>query len=417
MNFGIFSEITSTLKRNKLRTFLTGFSISWGIFMLIVLLSAGNGLKNGVTSNFEEQSKNVITVNSGFTTVEYKGYPKWRYVTMDMRDSALFANNFSEIDQIVPTYGNWTNNSKVTRGKKELSLGMIAVYPQYTDFRKVVLTSGRFINPTDIEQLRKVAIISDKDADLFFMGEDPIGKEVMIGELSFKIVGLYKSEGEWRRSIYLPFSTAMRIYNPSQQLTSFSLSVTGLDEVEQINAFKNTLRQSLSRKHEFDPDDWNAIRIWDNISDYKEFLSIFKGISLFIWLIGIGTLIAGIVGVSNIMLITVRERTKEFGIRKAIGAKPSSILKLVILESLSITALFGYIGMFFGIALMEVVNKILTMKGIGSIEGQTMFKDPSVDLGIVISATLVLIVAGVFAGYVPARRAVKVKPIEALRYE
>ena len=416
MNLGIFSEIASTLKRNKLRTFLTGFSISWGIFMLIVLLSAGNGLQNGVTSNFAAENQNVITVRSGFTMIEYKGYPKWREILFDQRDLDLFAHSFTEVDQIVPSYSNW--GTTVVYGKKELNVRMTAVYPQYTNFEKIELISGRFINRTDVEDLRKMMVIAEKDATLLFEGENPIGKEVSIGDVVFKIVGMYKSRGQWRNSIYVPFSTAMQLYNPSQQLTEIKLSVNGLDEKEQITDFQNTVMKKLSRRHEFHPEDWNAVHVRSNMADYLETQSIFAGINIFVWLIGIGTLIAGIVGVSNIMLITVRERTKEFGVRKAIGAKPASILTLVVLESLTITTIFGYIGMFFGIALMEVVNKLLVMNGVGAMdEGIMVFKDPSVDMGIVIAATVVLIVAGIFAGYVPAKRAVKIKPIEALRYE
>ena len=416
MNLGIFSEIASTLKRNKLRTFLTGFSISWGIFMLIVLLSAGNGLQNGVTANFDGENQNVITVRSGFTMKEYKGYPKWREIIFDQRDVDFFAHSFSEVDQIVPSYSNW--GTTVVYGKKELNVRMTAVYPQYTNFEKVELLSGRFINRTDVEELRKTMVIAEKDAALLFMGEEPIGKEVTIGDVVFKIVGTYKSQGQWRNSIYLPFSTVMQLYNPSQELTEIKLSVHGLNEKEQIENFENEVRAKLSRRHEFDPDDWNAVRVWSNMSQYLETQSIFNGINIFVWLIGIGTLIAGIVGVSNIMLITVRERTKEFGVRKAIGAKPASILKLVVLEALTITTIFGYIGMFCGIALMEGVNKLLVMNEVGSMDnGMTVFKDPSVDMGIVMAATVVLIVAGIFAGYVPAKRAVKIKPIEALRYE
>lgn len=415
MSFGIFSEIFSTLKRNKLRTFLTGFSISWGIFMLIVLLSAGNGLKNGVTSNFEDRSANVVRLQSGQSSTAYKGYPKWRRIIMDRKDSLLIAASFPEVDKVVPVYNIWSK--EIRFGEKTVISNLEAVYPTYPAFANIKMLEGRFINNTDISEMRKCVVISNKDAELLFKDKNPVGKYILVEDIAYRIVGIFKGGGQWRNSIYIPFSSAMGIYNPSKQLTQISFSVNGLETEKANEEFNTRVRKRLSQLHQFDPDDRNAIYIRNNLQNYMETLTMFRGLNIFVWIIGIGTLIAGIVGISNIMLITVKERTKEFGIRKAIGAKPSSILRLVVTESLVITTLFGYIGMILGIGLMEAVNFVLQMGETMSGEEMSVFKNPTVDIGIILSATLVLIIAGVLAGYFPARKAVSTKPIEALRYE
>mgnify|MGYP002708455686 CR=1 FL=1 len=413
MNFGIFSEIVSTLKRNKLRTFLTGFSISWGIFMLIVLLSAGNGLKNSVTSNFDDDTKNVVEIYSGYTTIEYEGYQKGRRITMDYRDSILLANSFPEVENVIPAFN--VPGKTISYGKKSYPAAIEAVVPNHFPFLRIEMKEGRFVNNTDNRDLKKYIIIADKDARLLFGNEDVIGKYVTVDELVYQIIGIYKNTNPWENSAYIPYSTAMNIYNPGKTFDHFSLMIGGLTTLEENTAFNERLRYRLSKLHDYDKNDKNAINIWNQLQGYMQTLAIFRGINIFIWIIGIGTLIAGIVGISNIMLITVRERTREFGIRKALGAKPASILRLVMLESLVITTFFGYLGMIIGMGISKVMGIIVSAAGDTS--GLSVFKDPSVDLGLMMSATLVLIIAGVLAGYFPAKRAVSVKPVEALRYE
>ncbi|MDR2978945.1 MAG: ABC transporter permease, partial [Bacteroidales bacterium] len=382
----MFSEILFSLHRNKLRTFLTGFSISWGIFLLIILLSAGNGFKNGMMGNFEGRQVNTVNINAGYTSKEYKGYSKWRRIDFDYRDMTMLEESFSEIDEVVPSYRVWNNN--IVYKKKTITTSMEAVYPDHQRFWNVKIVDGRFINAIDIAEKRKVAVMSVQDAGKLFAGEEALGKEVKLGDIIYQIVGLYKAEGRWRNSTYVPFSTAIKIYNPSQRLTQINLTVNGLDDKEANTQFMDRLRIRLSRLHDFDPTDWNAVRIWNQMQDYLQTLTIMSGITVFLWIIGLGTLIAGIVGVSNIMLITVKERTKEFGIRRAIGAKSGSVIRMVVMESLFITTMFGYIGMFLGIALMEAVNWVLETTGVASEGEMNIFVNPTVNMGLVVSATL-----------------------------
>jgi putative ABC transport system permease protein len=415
MSFGILSEIASTLKRNKLRTFLTGFSISWGIFMLILLLAAGNGLKNGVSSNFGSEAKNIVYLYAGQTSKPYKGYPKWRSIQMDSKDSLLLANGYAEIDEVIPVFSSF--GKQLFYHKKSVTTSIKAVIPKYKSFDDVKLLEGRFINELDMKEFRKVIVLADKDAIPLFGTKSAIGKNVVIDKIVYTIIGLYKSPGQWQNDLYIPFSTAQKIYNPSRKLEQITFSVNGLTTPEANRKFNDNLRGRLSKMHIFDPEDENAIFIWNQLENYLQTIKIFNAINMFVWIIGIGTLIAGIVGVGNIMLITVRERTKEFGIRKALGARPSSILRLIIFESLIITGVFGYIGMVLGIAVSETVSYVMEMSGQGGSGEMSIFKNPTVDLGIVIAATVVLIIAGVLAGYFPAKKAVSIKPIEALRYE
>jgi len=413
--FEIFSEVAIALKRNKLRTFLTGFSIAWGIFMLIILLAAGNGLKNGVTGNFKSNTKNKVTIWTGWTSKPYKGKPKWRSIQFDREDSVMIAFAMSEVDQIALSYELYGKN--IQYQKKRVNSSISAVTANYMEFGDVKILKGRFINELDIKEQRKVIVLADKDALILFGDDDPIGKQVICDNIVYAVVGIHKAGSRWQNESYFPFSTSMAIYNPAGKMRQIIVTVKGLETIEANEVFSAKLRQSMSRKHEFDPEDSNAIHIWNTLRDYMQTMTIFNAITLFVWIIGIGTLIAGIVGVSNIMLITVRERTKEFGIHKALGAKPISILRQIILESLLITSLFGYIGMLFGIALTELINKMLESSGAGATGEFKMFANPTVDLRIALSAMFILIIAGILAGYFPAKRAVGIKPIEALRYE
>ena len=414
INFGIFNEIGNSLKQNKLRTALTGFSIAWGIFMLIVLLAAGNGLKNGVNSNFANQSVNKVNIWAWRTSLPYKGYPENRRIILDNTDSMLLANSFAEIGKVVPTYD--AGYRTYSNGKKSRDASISAVTTDYFEIENVSLSNGRLFNHLDYKEGRKVAIIPAKEAKYLFPQETTsVGKYINIDGIMFLVVGEYiNNRNSWRSNLYIPYSTAKAIYSNTNEIEELYCTINGLDTKEANDEFSKTLRQRLNAKKTVHPDDRRAIGIWNQLQNYLQTQQMFGAISTFIWIIGIGTLIAGIVGVSNIMLITVRERTKEFGIRKAIGAKPSSITRLIVVESLIVTGMFGYIGMFLGILLSEGVNKVLS--GVGNSEF-SVFENATVDFGIVLAATAVLMIAGILAGYFPARKAAKIKPIEALRYE
>ncbi|MCL1851093.1 MAG: ABC transporter permease [Bacteroidetes bacterium] len=410
----LLREIGITLSRNKLRTFLTGFSIAWGIFMLMILLGAGNGLRNGVTANFESQSTNKITMMSGHISKPTAGKKMWERVLFDANDSA-FLNSLSEVADIIPAYSTW---GALTYKNKTVNASANAVLPKSQQFDNIKVISGRFINDIDIKEKRKVGVIAEKDALVLFDKEDPLEKQIICRGIAFTVVGVYKVRGAyWSNDFYVPFTTLGAIYNPSGKLSEFTFTVNGLETIEANQTFEENLRLQMSRRHEFNPEDRNAIHIWNTLEQYMETMKIFKAITIFVWIIGIGTLIAGIVGVGNIMLITVRERTKEFGIQKALGARPNVILRQIVLEALCITGLFGYLGMVAGIGITELINFVMVKAAESSDTEFRVFTNPTVDLRIAVASTVVLIIAGVLAGYFPARKAVKIKPIEALRYE
>jgi len=414
MRTELFKEILESLRRNKLRTFLTGFSIAWGIFILMILLASGNGLRNGTMSNFSGASTNTVTLYANYTSLPYGGHPKDRPIKMDESDLMLLDHAFYETENVVPVY---QLGYKKYFNKKETADGnLLAVTPHYFNTRNI--DYGRTFNPLDISQERKVMILPSSSAKLLFGKEDAVGKTLMVDDVSYTVVGVYSnSQMSWRTQSYIPLSTALSIYVTQDRLREIQFNTVNLTTKAANEVFGSKLRMRLSKKHNYDPNDYSAIYIDNNLLRFLEVMTIFSALNIFLWIIGIGTLISGIVGVSNITLITVKERTKEFGIRKALGAKPSSVIRLVITESLVITGIFGYIGLLFGVIVTEIVNKLMeSVENTGNIN-MTVFQDATIDLGLAISATVVMIIAGVLAGYFPARRAVSIKPIEALRYE
>lgn len=408
------------MKENKLRTFLTGFAVAWGIFMLIVLLGSGNGLKNGITSNFNDRAVNTMQVWGGLTSMPYKGYKAYRRIQLTTDNIASLKARFPQIDRIT---GQATRNCTLTYGHESASFQLIGVQPDYQEINKMSFANGngRFFNYRDMEQDRKVVVISKQVVKLLFKDGDAIGKWVKVDGMLFQVVGVdtkntFNNEGR----VIMPLGTVQQLFNMGNVVRNIQFSVVGLTDKVEIEALGDKIRASLGRELVVHPDDLNSIGFRNQASDYVQTMTIFSTIDLFIMFIGICTLIAGIVGVGNIMVITVKERTKEFGIRKALGATPGTILSSILLESIVITSMFGYLGMMLGIGLLELVGKLMAAGGEQKPDDEKtmqLFMDPSVDLGVVIGATVLLIVAGLVAGYIPARKAVRIKPIEAMRAE
>jgi putative ABC transport system permease protein len=423
-DFDSLREIGSTMKKNKLRTFLTGFSVAWGIFMLIILLAAGNGLRNGIAFNFEKWSANMVEVWPRHTTRPYSGLPVNRQIRFTREDVSAIKRDMPEVDLISPI--NYRNDT-LAFGREYVTGSVRGVYPDFASiqYRPIPSGQGRFINDLDLKERRKVVVLSPRMAEILFRDSvKPLGQYIKLGSLMFQVIGVYRDDNtNDTPPAYIPFSTCEMLFEGGYYVGDIDFTVQGINTKAESEAFEKQLRARLARRHRFDPEDLNAIGMYSMGEEFRMWEGMNNGIAMFIWVIGIGTLMAGIVGVSNIMLITVRERTREFGIRKALGAKPSSILKLVIIESVLVTAVFGYIGMISGIGLTEVINFFMEMAGIGSNTGgnpgenTTIFRNPTVDMGIALSATFVLVVAGVLAGYFPARKAVGISAIEAMREE
>jgi putative ABC transport system permease protein len=405
-----WQEILETLSRNKLRTVLTGFAVAWGIFMLIVLLGSGEGLRGGVEYQMRDDAMNSIWVSSGQTSKPWKGLQPGRQIRFDNED-------YDEVTTRVPgveySSGRFMifGNQQVNYGDEWGSFTIRSVHPGHQVLEKTKVTQGRYINEIDIREFRKVALIGSLVADALFHDAPAIGKEIRINGIAFKVVGTFEDEGseQEREMIYLPISTAQRTFNGQNRVNQI-LYTTGDATVERATSMADQTKQILAANHTFDPEDPRALFVNNAVESSQRIQALMAGIRIFVWIVGVGTLLAGVVGVSNIMLVAVQERTREIGIRKAIGATPRSIVGLVMKESILITAVAGYLGMVLGILVLEAVAKALPAES-------EFFRNPHVDLRVAISATLLLVVAGSVAGFFPARRAASIQPVVALREE
>ena len=402
----LWQEIYGTIKRNKLRTFLTGFAVAWGIFMLIVLLGAGNGIIHAFEQNASERALNSIRLGGGWTTQSYEGLKEGRRIQLENKDLAATEKYFP--DNIITAGATLRQGDvNISFGQEYINISLMGVHPNYVESEAIKTASGRFINRNDVKERRKVIILHKKSAEILFgkSRTEPVGRFVNAGGVAYRVVGLYEDQGDQSSLAFIPFSTMQTIYTTKNQ-TSESANET----------FEKEYRKVIAANHRFDPEDEGAIWIWNRFTQYIQTQNVAGLLRTAIWVIGIFTLLSGIVGVSNIMLITVKERTREFGIRKALGAKPFSILRLIIVESVTITTFFGYIGMVAGIGVTEWMNSAFgTQTAAAGMFQARMFTDPTVDIGIAIQATLTLIVAGTLAGFFPAKKAVSISPIEALR--
>ncbi len=405
-----WQEIYSTIQKNKLRTFLTGFSVAWGIFMLIILLGSGKGLENGVQDEFAGSVTNGIWISSGVTSKEYKGFKAGRRIDFTNEDYSNLKNNLDP-DHISSRL--FMGNNLISYKDEYGSFYLSPCHPDYGYIKDVELLQGRFLNELDIEKNRKVAAIGEQVEDALFKGADSLalGKYIKINGVLFKVVGVFRdfsrNDDEMKR-IYIPITTAQKVFNGNNIVSQISFT-TGEASPQQVDEMVSNTKLLLSRKHKFDETDNRAVFVWNKSEEVRKFKALFAGIRMFIWIIGIGTIIAGIVGVSNIMMIVVRERTKEIGIRKAMGATPYSIVSLILQESVLITSFAGYIGLLLGVFLLEIIG--------ANMPETEFFKNPEADFSLAVSATILLIIAGSIAGFVPAMKAAKVKPVEALKDE
>ena len=413
----IITEIWSTARRNKLRTTLTGFAVAWGIFMIIVLLGAGNGLINATMKQHSDFMSNSMEAYGGTTSKPYKGLSEGRYIQLSKRDLEATESEFkNHIDDVGACY---YISSTVTNGENYMSMQIAGVYPVHTKINKRELLCGRFINEIDLKENRKVIVIDDKQAKELEPKDYKtlLGKNVNVGNISFKVVGIYKNPGDGGGNAYSPYSTIKSIYGANNtSVGNIEFTFHGLPTEKANEDFEKDYRRRLNANHQAHPEDERAIWIWNGYTQSMQMEQAISVIRTFLWIVGLFTLLSGIVGVSNIMLITVKERTHEFGIRKAIGAKPWNILKLIIIESVIITTFFGYVGMLFGVFANEYMDATLghEVTDLGVVQ-LTLFVDPTVGLDVCFEATMVMIIAGTIAGLIPAYKASRIRPIEALR--
>lgn len=395
---------------------MTGFSVAWGIFMLIILLGSGNGLQNGMEFNFRNIAKNAIQIWPGRTSENFEGLGKGRQVQFTNEDYDLMKRELSGIDDITGRLYLWSDVA-ITYDNEYANYTVTCVMPEFIKIRLMDVVKGRFINHMDIKENRKVIALSQSVVDMLFKDVEPLGEYVKVGGIYFKVVGVLANPTDKNsKDAIIPLTTGQRVFNGANRLSNLALTTTSTS-VEVNKQIEGEIRTFLAKRHRFSSEDDEALYVWNTLEDFKRAQGVFAGIRMFIWIIGIMTIIAGIVGVSNIMIILVKERTKEIGIRKAIGATPLSVVSLVLSESLFITAIAGFAGMLFGMGVLHIASTVLA--GIAETNDtiRFIFYNPSANFGVAISATILLVVAGLLAGFVPARKAAGIKPIEALHDE
>lgn len=416
----LIKEIWSTSKRNKLRTSLTGFAVAWGIFMLIFLLGAGNGLINAQLQQSTRFLANSMRVFPGETSKAYKGLKEGRSITLNDRDILISNQTYGQyVDDVGGRLEQY--NVNINYGDNYVaSQSLVGVAPTHPKIDKTELIAGRFINEIDMKDQRKNVVLSRSQAkELCKDYRSLVGKNVKISNLNFQVVGIYKDdESRNNTEAFIAYSTIKTIYAKGDDAGSLEFTIKNLKTKEDNKQFEKNYRASINNNHQAAPDDERTIWLWNR---YMDNIQMNQGIAIMqtaLWIVGLFTLLSGIVGVSNIMLITVKERTREFGVRKAIGAKPWSILKLIITESIIITSFFGYIGMVCGVAANEIMDATIghTTVDTGLFKA-AMFVNPTVGLGTCIGATITIVIAGTIAGLIPAIKAARIRPIEALRAE
>ena len=409
-----WQEIFETIGKNKLRTFLTGLSVASGIFILVILLGIGQGMRNGISREFQQDAANILYVWTGVTSKEYKGLNPGRAITMKNEDYNFIANKYEdELEYKSSIYRIWQGLANY--GNESGTYRVEGVLPDYQFLENSSLVAGRYINILDQNNYEKVVVIGNKvKNDLFKNGEDPIGEYIMLSNINFKVVGVFSDPGGEREEsrIFLPLSTSQRVFNGGNDVRNLSFTLQKEENFEAALAasekFSAELEAYIKDKHDIAPDDTTAMNINNSLENAKRFYDLMDMIKFFFWGVGICTIIAGIVGVSNIMLIIVKERTREIGVRKALGAQPFSIIAMILHESIFVTAIAGFTGLITSLALLEFVGPLIETQYI---------TNPSIDFGVAVTTVFILIIAGAVAGFFPAWRAARIKPIVALRDE
>lgn len=407
-------EVFATLGANKVRTALTAFGVMWGIFMLVVMLGAGSGLKNGVTSEFQGFASNSLYIWTQRTTMPYKGLPAGRWFRLTNEDTEAIRERVPEARVIAPRneVGGWRGSANVVRGMRTGAFGIKGDYPDIREIQPFDMVLGRHLNVMDVEQKRKVAVIGAKVInDLYAEDEEVIGSNIRINGVYFTVVGTFKTKKSGReaeddaQSIFIPLTSFQQAFNYGNWVSYFGFAP---QEGVSTAVIEEKILKLLKERHRVHPNDDFAFGSNNNEEDFEEYASVFRGIDFLIWFVGTLTLVAGVIGISNIMLVIVKERTKEIGIRRAIGATPLSIAGQIVLESLVLTSLAGYIGIVLGVWAVELAGPL--------IEDES-FKNPELNFGTIVIALGILVVSGCLAGLIPAYRALEVKPVEALRTE
>lgn len=414
-----WQEIYHVLSKNKLRTFLTAFGVFWGIFMLVIMLGSGNGLQRGVTQNFGDMATNSVFIWTQQTTAPYKGFPRGRRYNFDNEDVIALSHSIPEIKYLAPRIqaGGFMQTNNVIRGLRSGIFTIMGDYPAFNKIDPLNFVSGRFINDLDIKDKRKVAVIGSRVVDFLFKKEEhPINQYIQIQGVYFQVIGVFTSKrtgeqaNDENQNIYIPFTTLQRTFNYGNAVGFFS--ITSLDDIP-VSVVEEKAIRLLKKRHSVAPSDEAAVGHFNLKKEFDQMQGLFFGIRLLVWIVGTGTLLAGVIGVSNIMLVVVRERTREIGIQRALGATPWNVISQIMMESVVLTTFAGYFGLVVGVGLLELINYLLGSSGANT----EMFVHPGIDFSVAVTALSILIVCGGLAGMIPARRAVSVKPIDALRYE
>lgn len=399
-----WQEIFLSLNRHKLRTILTAFGVFWGIFMLVLLLGAGNGLFNSIKYEFADEAINSIWLNPRRTTMPYEGLKKGRQIKFDNSDYDFIQEQFEGIDEITGRFF-LAGDKRVTYKDKSLSFSVQCIHPAFKKIENLGLLEGRFITDQDLKEYRKVCVIGQKARESLFGEDTALGEMINIDNVVYKVVGVFTDSSDWiLKNIYIPISTAQKVYSGQDRLHRLMFTTQGND-VAEITRVEEQVLAAFAKRKKFDPADKRAIWSSNNAKNYEEFAAMMTAIKGIIWLVGVFTIIAGVIGVSNIMLIIVKDRTKEIGIRKSLGATPWSIVSMILQESIFITALAGYGGMAFGVFLISLAKNVKT----------DFWRTPHVDLSVVLTATIVLVISGAIAGLIPALKAARVNPVVAMK--